>query len=88
MNTNEIISQIDAEIARLTSVRNLLADAGSAPLKRGPGRPPKTAAPVTKRKHRLSAAARAKIAAAQKARWANVRAAKSAKSAAKLTKTK
>jgi hypothetical protein len=53
--------------------------AGSGPAKRGPGRPPKTAVQDSKpaRKRRtMSAAARRKIGAAQRARWAKVKAEK------------
>jgi hypothetical protein len=69
MNTAEIISQIDAEIARLRGARALLAE---TPLKRGPGRPKATEQPVagTPKKRRLSAKGRAAISAAMKARWA------------------
>jgi len=64
-----ILSEIDAEISRLEQVKQLLSD---TPAKRGPGRPDTkglVAAPKKKRPP-MSAAARAKIAAAQKARWA------------------
>jgi hypothetical protein len=75
MNTNEIVSQIDREIARLTKARELLQD---VPAKRGPGRPRSDAAitPVAKKKtkrRKMSAEARARIAAAQKARWAKAK---------------
>lgn len=85
MNTPAIIATLDGEIARLQQVRDLLASAakvkGMASIKRGPGRP-KTLAPVTLTKKRiLSPEAKARIADAQKARWAKVR--KAAKKAAK-----
>jgi hypothetical protein len=51
--------------------------APSAPVTRGPGRPPKGEAAPRKRRT-MSAEARAKIAAAQRARWAKVRTAESA----------
>ena len=78
MSTNEIISQIDQEIAHLTKAKELLQD---APAKRGQGRHRATAttAPVTKKKakkRKMSAEARARIAAAQKLRWAKVKAKK------------
>lgn len=76
MNTFEIVSALDAEIARLQQAKNILQGiAGTG--KRVPGRPVKlqdsldkilTAKPAKKRK--LSAEGRARIAAAQKARWA------------------
>lgn len=68
MNVTSILSVIDAEIARLQQARAALADLGGS-TKRGPGRPPKAAAP-TRKKRVLSAEARARIAAAQKKRWA------------------
>ena len=76
MQTTEIIAQLDAEIARLQQVKALL---NGTTTKRSPGRPAASvtaAAPVTKaapKKRILSAEARAKIAAAQKKRWAKVR---------------
>jgi hypothetical protein len=68
-----IVSEIDAEIARLEEAKLLLS--GGTPGKRGPGRPRKTAGASTpaKKRRKLSAAARAKISAAQKARWAKVK---------------
>jgi hypothetical protein len=47
----------------------------TAPVKRGPGRPPKSEAAPRKRRT-MSAEARAKIAAAQRARWAKQKAGK------------
>ena|SRR6187402_1748607 len=95
MNTNEILSVIDAEISKLQQARALL-NGYSEPvaIKRGPGRPKKIAAPleavakpVTPRrgpgrpkklvvpaiagvKRTMSAEGKARIAAAQKKRWA------------------
>lgn len=78
MNIEDILSEIDAEISRLQQVKALLGDGGSlgtAVVKRKPGRPPLSASqhvaarPKTKRRM-MSAEGRAKIAAAQKARWA------------------
>ena len=76
MDTHSLIREIDAEIAKLQLARQALAAIASSttptPAKRL-GRPPKTsnAAPVSNRKGRiLSPEARAKIAAAQKKRWA------------------
>jgi hypothetical protein len=76
MRTTDIIAQLDAEIARLQQVKALL---NGATTMRGSGRPAVSAtaaALVTTRarkKRVLSAEARAKIAAAQKKRWAKVR---------------
>jgi hypothetical protein len=84
MNTNDIILTIDAEISRLQQAKALLTQTSSlAPAKRKPGRPTATSgsnkatsfnpaefdAKTTKRSG-MSAAGRARIAAAQKARWA------------------
>jgi len=69
MSLEGILNEIDAEIDRLQQAKRLLS--GTAILKRGPGRP-RGASPKPKRRV-LSAAARAKIAAAQKARWAKAR---------------
>lgn len=63
MNTSELLSSIDAEIARLREARNLLAGQD--------GRHPSTAGRrPTKKRHTMSAEGRARIAAAQRARWA------------------
>ena len=86
MDTVSIIQGIDAEISRLQQVRAILT---GTDVKRAAGRPKSThvpsgsiAAKPTKRV--LSAEARAKIAAAQKARWAKSKKAdrKAAKKAA------
>lgn len=61
MNVTELLSAIDSEITTLQQVRALLAGHD------GPF--PMLKAPVKKR-HRMSAAGRARIAAAQRARWA------------------
>lgn len=65
MDTSSIVAALDEEIASLTRARALLA--GGAVSGRQ-GRIPGTTRGVKRRK--LSAAARAKIAAAQKRRWA------------------
>ena len=72
MDTLRIIQEIDAEISRLQQVKAILRGTAA---KRGPGRPKTTeaatiAVAAKPRGHVLSAEARAKIAAAQKARWA------------------
>jgi hypothetical protein len=79
MPTSEIILALDQEIARLQQVRDLLV--GSAAAKRSA----KTARPVAAfpfgandagtpgKRRKMSAAGRARIAAAQKARWAKLR---------------
>jgi hypothetical protein len=63
MDLNEIVQAINAEIIRLEQVRALLTN-HTASLKR--------AAPGRKRS-KMSAEGRARIAAAQKARWAKVK---------------
>ena len=75
MNTAEILSAIDAEITKLQSVRALLTGysdpTAAAVVKRGPGRPKKADVPAKKAAKRvMSPDARARIAAAQKKRWA------------------
>ena len=55
MNTSELITEIDAEIDRLMQIRKLLLT-GASFQTRG-------------RKRKMSAAARARISAAQKKRW-------------------
>jgi hypothetical protein len=90
MNTNDIILSIDAEISRLQQARVLLAQASSPmPAKRKPGRPVATSTSTsnkaisfnpadlktkTPKRRKISAAGRARIAAAQKARWAKTKA--------------
>jgi hypothetical protein len=73
MSREELIAAVDEEISRLEKVRALLrSDAG-----------PRVAAPSfgnrPRRKRVLSAEARARIAAAQKRRWAKQKAAQAAK---------
>jgi hypothetical protein len=64
----DILAAIDAEIASLQQARALIAGAS---VKRGPGRPPKTAVtPVAKKKRKMSPEGRARLVAAVKARWA------------------
>lgn len=67
METKGVLAEIDAEIQRLEQVRALLV--GNAK----DGRRGKKAAKSASKKRRLSQEARARIAAAQKARWAKAR---------------
>jgi hypothetical protein len=73
MDTTPIIQFIDAEIARLEQAKTLL-NGHATPAKRG--RPigskatPQTAKPV---RRKMSPEGRARIVAAQKARWAKVK---------------
>jgi len=80
MDTTEIIAQIDSEIARLQQVKAILSGttAITTKAKRGP-KQRVIPASVAAKKRILSPEARARIAAAQKARWAKVR--KAAKAA-------
>lgn len=68
MSTNAIIAAIDKELARLRQVRGLLVQAGEAAKAGGSGKAVKKRA-----KSRLSPEARARIAEAQRKRWAAVR---------------
>ena len=69
MGTNAIIAAIDTELARLQQVRSLLIEkAVKAGQKSG-----SSSAPKKSTKSRLSPAARARIAEAQRRRWAAVR---------------
>lgn len=72
MPIDAIVAQIDAEIALLRQVRELLS--GDGPGKRAQGIPAKrtsaTAKPAKRRKRHLSPEARARIAEAQRKRWA------------------
>jgi hypothetical protein len=70
MDTSQILTAIDEEIARLQQAKSLLTGTTT---KRSPGRPPATAASAPTKKRTMSAAGRARIAAAQKARWAKVK---------------
>jgi hypothetical protein len=65
MDIAGIVAEIDLEIARLEKAKDLIAGQ-TAPSKRG--RPP-----ATKTKRTMSAEGRARIAAAQKARWAKAK---------------
>lgn len=69
MGTSAILAAIDSEIQRLQHARSLLS--GDTVARRGPGRP-KGAYTFPKRRQ-LSPEARAKIAAAQRARWAKAK---------------
>jgi hypothetical protein len=70
MDTDNIVSEIDAEISRLHQVRALLTGTSTS-AKRKPGRPAGASLPKkTQAVRTLSAEAREKIAAAQRARWA------------------
>ncbi len=79
MSVESIVAEIDAEIARLEQVKQLLS--GTTEPKRGPGRPRGSDGsiqfPAKPKRPAMSAAARARISAAQKARWAKAKRTKS-----------
>jgi hypothetical protein len=73
MDIQSIVAQLREEADRIEHALAALLGLGSQPARRGPGRPAgsKNAAAVSKPKRRtMSVSARAKISAAQKARWA------------------
>jgi hypothetical protein len=70
LSVENIVKEVRAEIGRLQQVLALLG------AETGHGVSVKTAAAVEKPKRKVSAAARRKMAAAQKARWARIKAAK------------
>jgi hypothetical protein len=74
MDTTEIIQTIDAEIARLEKARVLLnGDSTSAArLERSHISKPNST-PKAQKRRKISAEGRARIAAAQKARWAKAK---------------
>ena len=74
MNTQDILSAIDAEIARLQSARSLLAGTASGKRRGWPrtGAYESAAAP---KKRTISVAGRKRIAEAQRKRWAKQKAA-------------
>jgi hypothetical protein len=69
MAIDTILSQIDAEIARLTQVRKLLAGSGTVSIT-VPQRKTKSAKKSSKKTRVLSPEARKRIADAQRRRWA------------------
>ena len=91
--TKSILSEIDAEIARLRQAKALLSSAGTTAIKRKPGRPSKAAAIVVpvaqkaKKRKKMSTEGRERVRQAQIKRWAAVKqAAKS--TTAPLSKSK
>jgi len=74
MAIEDILAQIDSEIARLTQARALLASLGSASITSGRKAAKTSAKAKTRKKRFLSADARKRIADAQRKRWAAVRA--------------
>jgi hypothetical protein len=74
MAIENILAQIDSEIARLTQARALLATLGNAPTASGRKAAKASAKAKPRKKRVLSADARKRIADAQRKRWAAVRA--------------
>jgi hypothetical protein len=91
MDLNEIVAQIDAEISKLTHAKQILLGVAT---KKGPGRPSGAAvsvapaSPGVKKRKKMSAAGRARISAAMKARWAKKKAVKPAAVKPKVAKPK
>jgi len=73
MSIESILAEIDAEIARLTQVRSLLAGSGKV-ASTVAGRSASKISGKSKKKRILSAEARKRIADAQRKRWAAQRA--------------
>jgi len=72
MTREELVAAVDEEISRLEKVRALLQSTGGSRISSSFGNKPR-------KKRVLSADARARIAAAQKRRWAKQKAAQNAK---------
>jgi hypothetical protein len=70
MANDSIVALIDAEIARLTQVRSLLASSGKVAIATTEPKTRKTAAGKVRKKRVLSPEARKRIADAQRRRWA------------------
>lgn len=71
MDTQSIVDALDKEISRLKQARAILATMPHLnATKRSPGRPKGSSSSAAPKKRVLSDEARAKIAAAQKKRWA------------------
>ena len=79
MGIDSILAEIDAEIARLTEARALLASMGSVTPAATKGKAAKKAAKKVGKKRVLSPEARKRIADAQRKRWAAQRAKAKAK---------
>jgi hypothetical protein len=77
MNIEMIVSTIDEEVKKLQQARDMLSGIEQTPLKRTVGRPKGSkGTPAKQAKRVMSEEARAKIAAAQKKRWAVAKKAK------------
>ena len=76
MTIDSIITQIDAEIARLTQARELLSSAGKVSVPKAGAKFAAAPAKKARKKRVLSPEARKRIADAQRKRWAAQRAKK------------
>jgi hypothetical protein len=74
MAMNNIVAQIDAEIARLQQARKLLANLGITATQAGRKAVKAAAKAKPRKKRRISAEGRKRIAEAQRKRWAAQRA--------------
>jgi hypothetical protein len=76
-----VISQIDEQIAKLQQARALLAGGATAPARVGSlaGTAKAAKAPTSKKRRKMTAAGRKAIAEAQRKRWAAINATKKAK---------
>ena len=74
MDVSNILASIDAEIAKLEGAKETISalqgDLVTTTLKSGPGRPKSSTPPKSKPRRNMTPEGRARIAAAQKARWA------------------
>lgn len=68
MNIHDIVERLREELAGIQNAIAILTGSGSQQKRRG--RPPKSSSASGGKKRTMSASARAKISAAQKARWA------------------
>jgi len=77
--TKSILSEIDAEIARLMQAKALLSSEEMVAIKRNPGRPSKAAAttvpniPKAKKRKKMNADGRERVRQAQIKRWATLK---------------
>jgi hypothetical protein len=69
----EILAHLDTEIARLQQVKGILSGSTTTRKKRGPDKTKVALKPIIVKKRTMSPEGRAKIAAAQKARWAKAK---------------
>jgi hypothetical protein len=83
---NLTVEQLRKVVAIKEKIERLEAKLAKVGGGRGPGRPRGAAAPVVRRRRKMSAAAKARIGAAQRARWAKVKGSKNAP--AKVVKKK